>query len=204
MGMPTGLPCFLSGGVLEVAVVLGGLLEVGRVVGAGERDPEPRDRLPAGLGLAALRRERIPSAALLAHLRDEVVQAHEVVLVEEGVGAGRPVHVVPRLGLGLGGDLGRHLQVGHGVHAHRAVVGLAEGLCLLSELVVRGRNEVVPGQERQLPLLGEGGRLAKGEPRGHAGGGAGGRGKELASGGASAIGRLHPGPPCGRGRKGRE
>ena len=174
-----------------------GLLEVGHVVGARERDPEPRDGLPAGLGLAALRREVVPAAALLADLLDDVVHGDEEVLVEEGVGARGPVHVVAGLGLGLGGDLGWHLQVRHGVHAHRAVVGLAEGFGLLLELVVRGRDEVVPGEEGQLPLLGEGRRLAEGEPRGHAGTGAGSRGEELTSGRDRSIGRLHPKPPFG-------
>ena len=175
-----------------------GLLEVGHVVGAREGDPEPGDGLPAGLGLAALRREVVPAAALLADLLDHVVHGDEEILVEEGVGARRPVHVVAGLGLGLGRDLGRHLQMRHGVHAHRAVIGLAEGLGLLAELVVGGGDEVVPGEEGQLALLGEGGSLAEGEPGGHSGGGAGGRAEELTSGRDRAIGRVHPGPPSGQ------
>jgi len=67
----------------------------------------------------------------------------------------------------------------HRVHPHRAVIGLAEGLRLLAQLVVRGRDEVVPGEERQLALLREGGRLAEGELRGHSGRRAGGDAKEL-------------------------
>src|SRR5437667_10047152 len=70
----------------------------------------------------------------------------------------------------------------HGVHPHRAVIGLAEGLGLLPELVVRGRDEVVPGEESQLPFLSIGGGLAEREPGGHAGRRPGGRGKEPATG----------------------
>ena len=174
-----------------------GLLEVGHVVGAGERDPEPRDGLPARLRLAALRGEAVPAAALLADLLDHVVHADEEVLVEERIGARRPVHVVARLRLGLGRDLGRHLQMRHGIHAHRAVVGLAECLGLLAKLVVGGGDEVVPGEEGQLTLLGVGGSPAEGEPRSHAGGGAGRGAEELTSGRDRSIGRFHPGPPCG-------
>src|SRR5215468_10788319 len=85
----------------------------------------------------------------------------------------------------------------HGVHAHRAVVGLAERLGLLAQLVVGGGDEVVPGEEGQLALLGEGGGLAEGEPRGDTGGGAGRGAEELTSGRNRSIGRRHPGPPCG-------
>ncbi len=172
-----------------------GLLEVRHVVGPGERHPEPRNRLPARLGLAALRRERIPAASLLAQLLDQVVHRDEEVLVEERVGARGPVHVVARLRLGLGRDLGRHLQMRHGVDAHRAVVGLAEGLRLLAELVVRGGDEVVPAEEGQLPLLGVRGRLAESEPGGHPGGGAGGGTEESTSRDAAGSGPVHEGPP---------
>ena len=71
-----------------------GLLVVGHVVGAGERHPEPRNGLPTRLRLAAFRREVVPASPLLADLLDDVVHADEEVLVEEGVGAGRPIHVV--------------------------------------------------------------------------------------------------------------
>ncbi len=181
-------------------VVEPSLFEVGHVVGAREGDPEPRDGLPAGLGLAALRREVVPAAALLADLRDHVVHADEEIFVEEGVGARGPVHVVAGLRLGLGGDLGRHLQVRHRVHAHRAVVGLAECLGLLAKLVVGGGHEMVPGEEGQLPLLGMRGRLAQREPGRHARSGAGSPAEELTSGRDRSIGGFHPRPPFGHWR----
>src|SRR5581483_10909301 len=96
-------------------------------------------------------------------------------------------------------DLGGHLQVGHGVHAHRAVVGLAERLRLPAQLVVGGGDEVVPAEEGQLALLGEGGRLAEGEPGGHPGGGTGGGAEESTSRNAAGSGLHHGGPPCGSG-----
>ena len=174
-----------------------GLLEVGHVVGSRERHPEPRDRPPARLGLAALRREVVPATALLAELGDQVVHRDEEVLVEERVGARGPVHVVAGLRLGLGRDLGRHLQVGHGVDAHRAVVGLAEGLRLLAELVVGGGDEVVPAEEGQLALLRVRGGLAESEPGGHPGGGAGGGTEESTSRNTAGSGLVHGGPPLG-------
>ena len=174
-----------------------GLLEVSHVIRAGEGDPEPRDGLPARLRLAALRGKVIPAPTLLPDLLDDVVHADEEVLVEERVGAGRPVHVVARLRLRLGGDLGRHLQMRHGIHAHRAVVGLAERFRLLAQLVVGGGDEVVPREKGQLTLLGVGRSPAEGEPRSHAGGGAGRGAEELTSGRDRSIGRFHPGPPCG-------
>src|SRR5215475_14449819 len=85
----------------------------------------------------------------------------------------------------------------HGVHANRAVVGLAERLGLLAQLVVGGGDEMVPGEECQFALLGEGGRLAEGEPGCDTGGGAGGSAQKLTSGWDRAIRRFHPGPPCG-------
>ena len=83
----------------------------------------------------------------------------------------------------------------HGIHAHRAVVGLAECLGLLAELVVRGGHEMIPGEEGQLPLLSECGRLAQREPGAHPGGRAGSGGEELTPGLVSACDRFHPGPP---------
>ena len=59
------------------------------------------------------------------------------------------------LGLGLGGALGRHLQVGDGVHAHGDTGLLAEHLGLPAQLVVGGGHEVVRAEEGQLTLLGE-------------------------------------------------
>src|SRR5712691_5586979 len=44
-------------------------------------------------------------------------------------------------------DTMAHLQMRHGVHAYRAVGDLAERLRLFAELVVRGGDEVVPGEE---------------------------------------------------------
>ena len=144
-------------------------LEVRHVVRAGERDPEPRHALPPGLRPHHFGREGIPAAALLADLLDDVVDVDELVLVEEGIGTGRAEHVVTRLRLRLGGELGRHLQVGDRVDAHRAVGQLPERLRLLAQLVVGGRDEVIPAEERQLALLGERRRPAEGEPRRHAG-----------------------------------
>src|SRR5262245_16154026 len=91
----------------------------------------------------------------------------------------------------------------HGVHAHRAVVGLAEGFRLLAQLVIGGWHEMVPGEEGQLPLLGEGGGLAEGEPRGDTGGGAGSGAEELTSGRDRSIGRRHAGLPANRWEIGR-
>src|SRR4030095_1524283 len=144
---------------------------------------------------AALGRERIPASARLAELADQVVHVDEEVLVEERVGARGPVHVVARLRLGLGGDLRRHLQVRHGIHAHRAVVGVAERLRLLAELVVGGRDEVVPAEEGQLSLLSVCGRLAESEPGGHPGRGAGGGTEESTSRNATRSDLVHGGPP---------
>src|SRR5262249_18962388 len=94
----------------------------------------------------------------------------------------------------------------HGVHAHRAVVGLAEGFRLLAQLVVGGGDEVVPGEEGQLALLGEGGGLAEGEPRGDTGGGGGRGGGGVAAGRQRATVRRHPRAPLGSmcGRTSRE
>ena len=76
-------------------------------------------------------------------------------------------------------------------------LGLAEGLRLLAELVVGGGHEVVPGEEGQLALLGECGRLAEGEPRGHSGAGAGGGAEELAALRVPRSGPVHERPPLG-------
>ena len=178
---------------LGVGVAKARLLEVGHVVGGGERHPEPRHRLPAARGLAHLGAEGVPAAVLLAQLVHHVVDVGVQVLVEEGVGAGRAVHVVAGLRLCLGGDLGRHLQMRHGIHAHGAVVGLGEGLRLLAELVVRGGHEVVPGEEGQLALLGERRGLAESEPGGHPGRRAGGGAEELAALRAAGSGLIHEG-----------
>src|SRR5207245_9081183 len=68
--------------------------------------------------------------------------------LEEGVCAGGAVHVVARLRLGLRRYLRRHLEVRDRVHADLAVRQLAEGLGLPPELVVGGRDEVIPAEER--------------------------------------------------------
>ena len=150
------------------------LLEVRLIVGAGEGDPEPRHALPAGLGLVHLGRERVPAAELLAELVHEVVEVGVQVLVEEGIGARAPVHVVARLRLRLGRDLCGHLQMRHGVDADRAVGLLREDLRLPAQLVVGGGHEMVPGQEGQLALLRERGGTAE-RQRGRETGRGGGR-----------------------------
>ena len=70
-----------------------------------------------------------------------------------------------RLRLRLRRDLGRQLQVRDRVHAHGDAGLLAEGLGLPAELVVGGRDEVVPREEGQLALLGEGGSAIEGGER---------------------------------------
>src|SRR5215471_15569425 len=85
----------------------------------------------------------------------------------------------------------------HGVHAHCAVVGLAKGLGLLAQLVIGGGDEVIPGEKGQFALLGEGGRLAEGEPGGDTGASAGSRVEKLTSTRDRSIVRRHPGPPSG-------
>ena len=116
---------------------------------------------------------------MLAELTDQVADVGEVVLEEERIGAASEHQIVAGLGLGLGRPLGRQLQMRDRVHADLAVRQLAERLGLLPELVVGGRDEVIPAEERQLTLLGEGGRFAKRKPGRHANGRAGGSAHEL-------------------------
>src|SRR5712691_1773647 len=148
-----------------------GLLEVSHVVRGRKRDPEPWNRPPARLRLAHLRRERIPAPALLAELVHDVTHVDQEVLIDEGDGAMRANHVVTRLGLRFGSELGIELKMGDGVDADGRPSQLAERLGLLPQLVVGGRDEVVPGEECQLVLLGEGRRPAERQPGRHAGGG---------------------------------
>ena len=150
-----------------------GLLEVRHVVGSREGNPEPRYGPPSGLRLAALGRERIPAAVPLTERVDEVAHVGQQVLEDEGNGAVGANHVVARLRLGLGGELGVELQVRDGVHADGRPRLLAERLRLPAQLVVGGGDEVVPGEEGQLALLSEGRRLAKAQPGRHPGRGAG-------------------------------
>jgi hypothetical protein len=82
--------------------------------------------------------------------------------------------------------------------AHRAVVGLAERFRLLAELVVRGRDEVVPAEERQLSLLSVGGRLVQREPGSHPGRATGGGTEEAATVDPAGSSLIHEGPPIGR------
>src|SRR5437773_2480573 len=114
----------------------------------------------------------IKAAVLLAELVDDVADVHELLLIEMGGRGGGHDDVVARLGGRLRGELGRELQMRDGVHAHGRSHLLAEHLRLPAQLVVGGGDEVVPGEEGQLALLGEGRRLAKGKPGRNAGRGA--------------------------------
>ena len=125
------------------------LLEVGHVVGARERDPEPRDGSPAGLGLSQSRPRRGTS-------RRTSCRCPRRCRPRRRAGSRRGTDRRSRVGIMSWPDcdwasaaiLGGQLQVGDGVHAHRAVVGLAEGLRLLAQLVVGGGDEVVPARGR--------------------------------------------------------
>ena len=141
-----------------------GFLEVRHVVGRGERDPEPRHRAPSRLGLARLRRERIPTAVLLAELVDDIAHVAELALEQERNRVVRADHVVARLRLRLGGELRHQLQVRDGVHAHAYARCLAERFGLLAQLVVGRRDEVIPGEQCQLALLAERRRAVQRQP----------------------------------------
>jgi hypothetical protein len=117
------------------------------------------------------------------------------VLVEEGVGARGAVHVVAGLRLRLRGDLGGQLEMRHRVDPDGAVVGLAEHLGLPPQFVVGGGDEVIPGEECQLALLGDGGRGAQSEPGGHPGRRTGRGAKEVTTVETAGSGLIHGGPP---------
>src|SRR5207247_482083 len=108
--------------------------------------------------LARLRGERIPAAVLLAERVDQRAHVDEQILEEVRIGVAQEDEIVAGLALGLGGALGRQLQALDGVDFDRETGLLAEHLGLPSELVVGGRNEVIGAQERELALLGVGGR----------------------------------------------
>src|SRR5712692_7809746 len=64
------------------------------------------------------------------------------------------------LALGLGGPLGRELEALDGVDLDGDPGLLAEDVGLPSELIVRGRDEMIVAEEAQLALLREGRRAA--------------------------------------------
>src|SRR5262249_55345713 len=146
------------------------LLEVHHVIGGRERHPEPRHGFLARSGMRAFPGKRIPAAVLLAELVDAVADVGVMVLVEDRISVARQDQIVAGLRLGLRRELRGELQMRDGIDADGDAGLLAEHLGLSAELVIRGGNEVVPGQEGELAFLSVGRRLAEGEPGGHPGG----------------------------------